>query len=48
MAGLYERHFHRLLDYTTHAFEDTIAQLSSGGKRVLKVLETGSGKFDTF
>lgn len=44
MAKFYAKHFQKLLDYTTSAFGKAIDQVSSLGKRALKIMEIGVGK----
>lgn len=45
MAGFYSNHFRKLLAYTTRGFAQTITEIASAGKRVLKVMEIGVGRF---
>lgn len=44
MSNFFQNHFKSLLEYTTSAFEEIVAQMSSRGKRALKVLEIGAGE----
>lgn len=46
MAAFYGNHFNKLLAYTTRAFEETIIEMRSQGKRALRILETGAGKIN--
>lgn len=43
MAAFYENHVDELLAYTTRAFGDIVDQMSSQGKRALRILEAGAG-----